>query len=130
MQNTPNMKFCPIFSLFVSKPNECIRARFWSPRSISDVALCSAVTTAFMVCHSSVFEGLERSLDSNLWCHSSPGERYLYSCPSVHRSYMECGSVRDWLGQMMSPNSKFGAILDRVPPSEVRAFGPSFGFQD
>ena len=64
-------------SSFVSKSSECIRARSWSPMLISDVALYSAVTAAFMVCHSFVFEGLGFPVDSNLWCCSSPGQRYL-----------------------------------------------------
>ena len=45
-------------------------------------------------------------------------------------SYMESGCVRDWLRQMMSPNSKFGTILDHVCLSEVRSFRPSFDLQD
>ena len=69
-------------SSFVSRSSECIPVRFWSPRCISDVALSSNVTTAFMLCHSSVFEGLECSLGSKLWCCSFPGQRY-YTCPSV-----------------------------------------------
>ena len=64
-------------SSFISKSSARVRARFRSPRSISDVALCSAVTTAFMVCHSFVFEGLECSLNANVWHCSSPGQRYL-----------------------------------------------------
>ena len=79
----------PHLSSFVSKSSECIRARFWSPTLISDVALYSSVTTAFMVCYSSIFESLECSVDSNLWCCPSTGQRYLYSRPSfLHRVRM------------------------------------------
>ena len=114
-------------SSFISKSSERIRARFWSPRSISDVALCSAVTTAFMVCQSFVFEGLECSLDSNLWCYSSPGERYLYTFSTVLHEVRVCsGLARTNDESKQQVRRKFRSCFS----SEVCGMEPRFGFQD